>query len=103
MNDAPLRFVDIRQFAQRNLLAGGRADEQIADLLRVLAELRLHAHDEVEELFALDHLRGRLPADGRLDHGFHVRHIDAVARDLVAVRRRSAGWAGRVRAPRSVP
>ncbi len=41
-------LVNIRELAQRNLLAGWCADEQVADLLRVLAELRLHAHDEIE-------------------------------------------------------
>ncbi len=41
-------LVDIRELAQRYLLAGWRADEQVADLLRVLPELRLHAHDEVK-------------------------------------------------------
>ena len=85
MNDAPLALADIRQLAQRNLLPGGRAHQQIANLLRVLAEFRLHAHHEIEQFFALDHLRGRLPAHGRLHHAFHVRHVDAVARDLVAV------------------
>ena len=77
--------MNIRKLAQRNLLAGRRADEQIADLLRVLAELRLHAHDEIEQLFALNHLRGGLAAHRRLHDGFHVGDVDAVARDLVAI------------------
>ena len=49
------------------------------------AILRFHAHDQVELFFALDHLGGRLPADGRLDDGFHVGHVDSVAGDLCAV------------------
>ena len=78
-------LADVGQLAQRNLLAVGRAHQQVADLVRAAAELRLHAHHQVEELFALDHLGGRLAAHGGLDHGFHVGDIDAVARDLVAV------------------
>lgn len=50
-----------------------------------LEELRLHAHHEVEELLALNHLRGGLATHRRPDHRFHVRHIDAVAGDLVAI------------------
>ena len=53
--------------------------------LRALAELRLHAHHQVEELFALHHLRGRLPAHRRLHNRFHVGHVDAVARNLGAI------------------
>ena len=48
MNDAPLASWIFGELAQRNLLARGRADEQVADLLRVLAEFGLHAHDEIE-------------------------------------------------------
>ena len=33
----------------------------------------------------MNHLRGGLPADGRLHHGFDVGHVDAVARNFVAV------------------
>src|SRR5208282_2358883 len=46
-------LADVRELAQRNLLACRSADEQAADLLSVLAELRFHAHDQVEQLFAL--------------------------------------------------
>jgi hypothetical protein len=45
---------------QRNLFAVGRSDEQIADLIRSAAELRLHANDQIKKFFALDHLRGGL-------------------------------------------
>ena len=78
-------FAYIGKFTEGNLLAGGRADQQVGDLLRVLAELRLHAHDEVEQFFALNHLRGGLSAHGRLHHRFHVGNIDAVAGDFVAI------------------
>ncbi len=86
MNEAPLASRISASSLQRNLLARRRADQQVADLLRVFAEFRLHAHHQVEQLLALNHLRGRLPADGRLHHGFDVRDVDAVARDFVAVR-----------------
>ena len=81
----PARLLNIGQRAQRNLLPGRRAHQQIADLLRALPELRLHAHHQVEELFALHYLRGRLPAYRRLHHRLHVSHVDPVARDLPAV------------------
>ena len=38
-------FLDAGQFFQRNLLAVGRSNQQIADLIGSAAELRLHAHD----------------------------------------------------------
>ena len=53
--------------------------------MRAAAELRLHAHHQVEQLLALDDLGHRLPADGGRDHGFHVGDVDSVARNLVAV------------------
>ena len=85
MNDAPLASWMFASSLKRNLLAGGRADEQVADLLGVLAELRLHADDEVEQLLALNDLGGRLAADGGLNDRFDVGDVDAVARDLVAI------------------
>ena len=53
--------------------------------MRAAAELRLHPHDQVEQLFALNDLRYRLSANGRGDHGFYVGNIDSVARDLVPI------------------
>ena len=50
------------------------------------AELRLHAHDEVEKLFTLNDLRGGLAAHRRLHHRFHVGDVDPVAGDLFAIR-----------------
>ncbi len=84
MSDAPVLYV--REFRERNLLSRGSRNEKIANLPRARAELRLHAHDQVEELLALNHLRGRLPADGRLHHRFDVGDVNSVARDLRAVR-----------------
>ena len=78
-------FLNVGERRERNLLPAGRAHQQIGDLLRVLSELRLHAHHEIEELLALNHLRRRLPAHRRLNHAFHVRHIYAVTRDLLAI------------------
>jgi len=40
--------------------------QQVANLLRAFAKLRLHPHHQVEELFSLHNLRGRLPAHCRL-------------------------------------
>ena len=85
MNDAPPASRISASALSGICCPAGRAHQQVADLLRVLAELRLHAHHEVEELFALHHLRGRLAAHRRLHNRFHVGHVDAVARDLVAI------------------
>ncbi len=78
-------LADVGQLAQRNLLSIRRADQQIADLVRAAAELRLHAHHQIEQLLALDDLGHRLSADRRRDHGFHIGNVDSVARNLVAV------------------
>ena len=78
-------LLDVGKLTQRNLLAIRRAHQQIADVVRAAAELRLHAHHQVEEFFSLNDLRGGLSAHGRLHHGLHVGHIDAVAGDFVAV------------------
>src|SRR5579862_147850 len=78
-------FLNVRERRERNLLPAGRAYQQIGDLLRVLSELRLHAHYEIEELLALNHLRRCLAAHRRLNHAFHVRHIYAVTRDLLPI------------------
>ena len=82
------RAVSLRdggKLAERNLLSIRRADQQIADLVGAAAELRLHADDQIEQLFALNDLRGGLSADGGRDHGFHVGDVDSVAGDLVAI------------------
>ena len=49
------------------------------------AELRLHADHQVEQLFPLNDLRDRLPADCGRDHCFHIGNVDSIARDLVAI------------------
>ena len=64
MKDAPFPWRDVGELAEGNLLAVGRADEQIADLMGAAAELRLHADDEIEQLLALNDLRDGLSADG---------------------------------------
>ena len=63
----------------------GRRHQQVADFASAGAELRVHADDQIEELFALDDLGGGLAADGRLHHGADIIDIDAVARDFGAV------------------
>ena len=85
MKDAPDASLDGGEFGERDLLAGGRGHEQIADFARARTVLRLHADDEVEEFFALDDLRGGLAADCGLDDRFDIVDIDAVARDFRAV------------------
>ena len=76
---------DVRELAERNLLPIGCADQQVPDLLCAAAELRLHAHDQVEQLFPLNDLSDRLPADSGRNYGLDVGDIDSVSRDFVAV------------------
>ena len=78
-------LVDVGELAQRDLLSCGRADQQIANLAGVLTELRLHAHDKVEELLTLNHLRCGLTSDGSLYDRFDVSDVDTVACDFIAV------------------
>ena len=85
MNDAPLLDADRRELAQRNLRTRRRGDEDVADLLGSLAELRLESHDEIEGALALHDLRGGAAADRGLDEPVHVGDVHAVARDLVAI------------------
>src|SRR3546814_4448027 len=44
---------DVGQFLQRNLLAAWRGHRDLADLLRVVAVLRLQTHQQVELFLAL--------------------------------------------------
>ena len=92
MNEAPLP-----SWMSASSLSGicwpvGVPTSRFADLLGVLAELRLHAYDEVKKLFALDHLRGGLSPDGGLHDGFNVRHVHAVAGDPVAIHLHDQSW-----------
>ena len=57
--------------------------------------LRLQPDDEIERPLALHHLRRRTAADRGLDQAVDVGDVEAVARDLGAVDRRSSGSAGR--------
>ena len=54
-----VRDLDVGKFLQWNLLTVGRRDQDVADLLRVVAELLFQPHHQVELLFALHHLRRR--------------------------------------------
>ena len=101
MNDAPFPWVMLASCAQRNLLAVGRSYQQVADFVGAAAELRLHAHHQVEKLLALDDLRDGLTAYRGFDHGFHVGDVDSVTGNLVAVDVDRAGWAVPVREPPS--
>ena len=67
MNDAPFAIEIVATSSERDLAAVRRGDEDVADLLGRAAKLRLEAHDEVEQLLALHHLRGGSAADRGLD------------------------------------
>src|SRR5262249_48845875 len=57
---------DFRELLERDALAVGRVDQDVADRFEALAVLRQEAHDDVETLFAVEQLRPRMPADRRL-------------------------------------
>src|SRR6185437_8609006 len=82
-----VRHLDVGQILERDMLAVRGGDEDAADLLRVLAILRLEAHDEVVEALALLHLRGDAPADRRLNEGIDIAGVDTVSRDPGAIDR----------------
>ena len=85
MNAAPLAICDVGDFAQRNLLAVGRGEQDVADLLRRRAILRLQPDDEIERSLALHDLRRRLAADRRLDQPVDRVGAQPVPRHLAAV------------------
>src|SRR5262245_18665197 len=78
-------FVDLGQLFERDALALGRVDLDVADRFDALAKLRQESHDDVESLFAVEKLSHRLAADGRLPRRVDVARQDAVARRLVPV------------------
>ena len=84
--------LDVGQLLQRNLLAGGGCDRDVADLFRIVAILLLQPHHQVELLFLLHHLGGDIAADRGLDQLVHVIDIQAIAGDAIPLDRdREAG------------
>ncbi len=77
--------MDIAELAEGQILAVGRGDEQVADGVFVFAERLLHAHHQIELALALNDLRGRLAADGRVHDVVNVAYVETVARELLAV------------------
>ena len=80
----------VGQLAERNPRArlavrAGSIDRDPADHFRIVALAIGKSEHDVEELLALDHLRERPAADGDLDDGLDVGHVDAVAGTLVPV------------------
>ena len=49
--------------------------------------MRQIAHDQVVALFALQHLRESVAADGRLNRVLHIRRVDLIARGGLAIHR----------------
>ena len=77
----------VGELPERNLLAVRGGDEDVADLLRRLAEPGLQPDHQVEELLALHHLGRGDAADRRLDQAVDVGDVEAVARDPGAIDR----------------
>src|SRR5579863_1759754 len=78
-------LADTGELAQGNLLSVWSPNQQIPDLMRTAPELRLHAHHKIEQLLTLNHLSDRLSAYRGGNHGLHIRDVDPVPRDLVAI------------------
>ena len=74
-----------RNSRPRLAVRAGRIDRDPADDSGIVALAFGKPKHDVEELFALDHLRERPAADGDLHDGLDVRHVDPVAGALVAV------------------
>src|SRR5262245_40452989 len=72
---------DFRKLLERDALAIGRIDLDVADRFEALAVLRQEAHDYIKTLFAVEQLRHGLAADRRLR-----RRVDVVRRYAVARR-----------------
>ena len=81
----PILDPNVRELAQRQVLAVGGSDQQILDRLHVLSVGLLHADDEIELALALDHLGGHTTAKSGLDQRVYVADVQAVARDFGAV------------------
>ncbi len=86
MKDAPLASLIVASCESGTCCPVGVGTRQIRDFRGVRAVLRLHADDEIEQFFALDHLGGGLASNGGLHHGLNIGNIDSVAGDFVAVR-----------------
>src|SRR5581483_216179 len=76
---------DFGEFLERNLLAIRGSHQQVADLIRTTAELRLHTHHKIKQLFALDDLCRSLTTHRGLYHCLDIRHVNSVPRDLFPV------------------
>ena len=77
---------DVRELAERQVLAVRCRDQQVLDRVEVLTEWLLEPDDEVELALPLDHLRGRGPADRGFDQRIDVRDVQPVAGDQLTVR-----------------
>ena len=82
MNEAPLATWIVASSPSGTCCRRGRRHQDVADLLRRLAKLRLQAHDEVEQLLALHDLRGGDAAHRRLDQAVDVVGVEAIAGEL---------------------
>ena len=52
------------------------------------------AHHQIVALFALQHLRQRIPAHGGLNGVLNIRDVDLIARGLLAIHLQRSGSAG---------
>src|SRR5262249_9316405 len=77
----------IGELAQGKVLTVRCRQQKVLDRGFVTPEFLLQSDDKIELPLPLNHLRGRLPAQGRVDQGVDVADIQPVACDLLAVRR----------------
>src|SRR5262249_5337313 len=76
---------DFRKLLERDALAIGRIDLDVADRFKALAVLRQEAHDYIKTLFAVEQLGHGLAADRRLRRRVYVVPRYAVARRFLSV------------------
>src|ERR1035438_6900382 len=79
----PLR--NIGKLTERDLLSIGSAYQQVSNFMGAAAELRLHVHDQIEQLLTLNDLGDALSPDGGGNYSFYVCHVDPIPCNLVAI------------------
>ena len=79
--------LDVSDFGQRDALAAGRYDANVANVVHRPAELFLVARDQIEALLTNKDLANRIAADCRLDGVLNVGGIDAKAVSLLSIDR----------------
>src|SRR5579875_273176 len=78
-------YANICNLAERNLLAGRITYQQVGNFALIAPVLRLHAHDQVKQLFTLNHLSDGLASHCRLHNCLNITHVDSITCAFSAV------------------